>query len=73
MKTSDITSQGSRPLAVVLESYYRTKTDDVLVAELNTGIVNVNVNVSYLYSTAQYEFPGDLTYQRYLLGREVGY
>lgn len=68
MRTSDIISPGSRPLLPTASAGYRQEPKDILNTKLQAalkyaaGTTNARAYDPYLY-----EFPGDRTYERYVL------
>jgi hypothetical protein len=68
MKSSDIATPRERPASVLSGLYYRQQTDEFLTAVSSVGAASRTL---ISHNTSVYEFPGDVTYARYLSSKVV--
>lgn len=69
MNTSDIVSSYTRPLSSLGQLYYRQHSKEFLSADSTTNYSSSKGMMSLFDSS--FEFPGDMTYERYLQNRSV--
>ena len=72
MNTSDITSPYQQPLSPIAQTRYRPKSDDFLAADVSANSSTYSDSARLALDTSRYEFPGDVTYQKYLSSRRLG-
>jgi hypothetical protein len=69
MKTSAIIDLSRRPASPLAGSSYAEYSKELLDA-IHRSNANVSIQAASRIDTSAYEFPGDLTYIRYLRGGE---
>lgn len=70
MITSDISSSQTRPISSLGQLYYRQQSKTFLEADATTATTASKVMLSQ-FDPSSFEFPGDMTYERYLQNRSV--